>query len=121
MIRAPLFAVVAVPLLMSTGTAFAHADLETSNPSAGSTVKTAPTEISITFSEEVEPRFSGIEVQDAQGQRVDEGEAHSASDDAKVLTVGLKPLTPGTYKVIWHNTSVDSHKEKGSFEFTVKP
>jgi copper resistance protein C len=121
MIRAQMFALAAVPLMMSTGIAFAHADLATSNPSAGSTVKTAPMEISITFSEEVEPRFSGIEVQDAEGQRVDQGEAHSAGDHAKVLNVGLKPLAPGTYKVIWHNTSVDSHKEKGSFEFTFKP
>ncbi len=112
---------VAVLALASAGTAFAHGDLATSNPAAGATVKTAPAEVSITFKEEVEPRFSGIEVQDAQGQRVDQGETHIAPDDAKVLSVDLKPLAPGTYKVIWHNTSVDSHKEKGSFEFTVKP
>jgi methionine-rich copper-binding protein CopC len=107
--------------LSSAGTALAHGDLATSNPAAGATVKTAPTEVSITFTEEVEANFSGIEVRDAQGQRMDQGDAHGASDDAKVLSVGLKPLAPGTYKVIWHNTSVDSHKEKGSFEFTVKP
>ena len=113
---------VAVLALASAGTAFAHGDLATPNPAAGATVKTAPTEVSITFTEEVEPKFSSIEVLDAQGQRVDEGEAHTAPDNAKVLSVGLKPLAPGTYKVIWHNTSVDdSHKTKGSYEFTVKP
>ena len=112
---------VAVLTLAGAGAAFGHGDLATSNPAAGTTVKTAPTEVSITFTEEVEPRFSGIEVQDAQGQRVDQGETHAAPDNAKVLSVGLKPLAPGTYKVIWHNTSVDSHKEKGSFEFTVQP
>ena len=111
----------AVLTLASAGAALAHGDLATSNPAAGATVKAAPAEVSITFTEEVEPSFSGIEVQDAEGQRVDQGEAHSAPDDAKVLIVGLKPLAPGTFKVLWHNNSLDSDKEKGTFEFTVKP
>jgi copper resistance protein C len=119
--RLHISSLVAVLVLASAGAALAHADLASSTPAAGSSVKTAPTQVSITFTEEVEPRFSGIEVQDAQGQRVDQGEAQAAPDNAKVLSIGLEPLAPGTYKVIWHNTSIDSHKEKGSFEFTVKP
>ena len=96
--------------------------LASADPAAGATVKTAPTEVSITFTDEVEPKFSSIEVLEAGGKRVDDGKAHTAPDNEKLLSIGLKPLTPGTYKVIWHATAADdSHKTKGSYEFTVKP
>ncbi len=115
-------AFVGVLSLAGAGSAFAHADLASADPAAGATVKTAPTEVSITFTEEVEPKFSTIQVLDAGGKRVDEGAAHTAPDNEKLLSIGLEPLAPGTYKVIWHATAADdSHKTKGSYEFTVKP
>jgi methionine-rich copper-binding protein CopC len=115
-------ALVAVLSLAGARTALAHADLASTGPAASAIVKTAPTEISITFTEEVEPKFSSIQVLDAGGKRVDDGAAHTAPDNEKLLSIGLKPLAPGTYKVIWHATAADdSHKTKGSYEFTVKP
>ena len=112
----------AVLSLAGTGAALGHADLASADPAAGATVKTAPTAISITFTEAVEPKFSSIEVLDAAGTRVDDGKAQTAPGNEKLLSVGLKPLAPGTYKVIWHATAADdSHKTKGSYEFTVKP
>ncbi|RYY11978.1 MAG: copper resistance protein CopC, partial [Alphaproteobacteria bacterium] len=41
--------------------------------------------------------------------------------DNKVLSVEVPTLAPGTYKVIWHATAVDTHKTEGNFSFTVKP
>jgi copper resistance protein C len=112
----------AVLSLAGAGAAFAHADLASADPAAGATVATAPTAISITFTEAVEPKFSSIEVLDAAGTRVDEGKAQTAPGNEKLLSVGLKPLAPGTYKVIWHATAADdSHKTKGNYAFTVKP
>jgi methionine-rich copper-binding protein CopC len=98
----------------------AHAFLKQASPPVGSTVP-APKAVGITFTEGVEPAFSSIVVQDAQGQRVDTGDVHSASADGLRLEVGLKPLTPGSYTVIWHATSVDTHKTEGRFVFTVQP
>jgi len=60
-------------------------------------------------------------VQDANGARVDDGTAHSAGNDGKDLAVGLNKLAPGKYTVIWHVTSVDTHKTEGRFDFTVAP
>jgi copper resistance protein C len=106
------FALAGALSLAGAGAALAHADLASADPAAGASLKTAPTAISITFTEEVEPKFSSI----------DDGKAHTAPDNEKLLSVGLKPLAPGTYKVIWHATAADdSHKTKGSYEFTVKP
>jgi copper resistance protein C len=108
--------------LANAGAAFAHADLASAVPAVGATVQTAPTEVAITFTEEVAPKFSGIQVLDAKGTRVDQGEAHTAPDNAKLLSVSLKALTPGMYKVVWHAMAADdSHKTKGTFAFTYKP
>jgi copper resistance protein C len=35
------------------------------------------------------------------------------------MRVGLKPLSPGTYRVRWHVLSVDTHRTEGSFTFHV--
>ncbi len=108
-------------LLCLSGTAFAHAHLRTASPAIGSTTQTAPTEVGLNFTEALEPQFSTIEVQDDHGQRVDTGDPHLAPGNPKHFSIALKPLAPGTYTVIWHATSVDSHKTDGRFRFTVAP
>jgi methionine-rich copper-binding protein CopC len=94
----------------------AHAFLDHAEPRVGSTVQTAPRELSLSFTEELEPAFSTVEVRDANGARVDQGKARVS---ASVMRVGLKPLPPGTYMVQWHALSVDTHKTEGSFSFHV--
>jgi copper resistance protein C len=101
--------------------AAAHAHMEKSVPAPGSTVSLPPKQVEITFSEGVEPKFSGVEVRDAAGKRVDNGVAHQGPGGRHMLTVDLPPLALGSYSVDWHVTSVDSHKSKGSFSFTVAP
>ena len=96
--------------------AWAHAFLDHAEPSVGSTVQTSPREISLSFTEALEPAFSTVEVRDANGARVDQGKARVS---ASVMRVGLKPLPPGTYMVQWHALSVDTHKTEGSFSFHV--
>ena len=104
-----------------SGRAFAHARLTGATPPVGSTVGIAPKEVAISYSEKLEPKFSAIEVRDAAGARVDMGDAHTEAGNDKRLAVGLKPLQPGAYKVIWHATSTDTHKTEGSYSFTLSP
>ncbi len=101
--------------------AWAHAHLRSAAPAADSTIPVSPPGVVITFSEGVEPKFSTIEVEDAAGKRVDKQDPHTAPNDNKVLSVSLPSLPPGTYKVIWHATAVDTHKTDGSFSFTIRP
>ncbi len=113
---------IAVALLaLSAGPALAHSFPKTAQPAAGSTVKNAPSEVVILFTEALEPKFSSLQVFDAQNHEVDTGNAHVDPSDAKRFSVGLKPLPPGPYKVVWHATSVDTHKTQGSYTFTVAP
>jgi len=99
--------------------AFAHAHLWASSPAADSTVTLAPHEVTITFTDAVEPPFSTIEVTGANGQRVDQGEPHMIARDGKRLGVNVATLSPGLYTVVWHAVSVDTHKTEGTYQFTV--
>ena len=96
----------------------AHATLDHAEPRVGSTVSTAPRELVLFYTQNLEPAFSSIEVSDANGARVDLGKSRV---NASTMRVGLKPLPPGTYRVHWQVLSVDTHKTEGSFTFHVKP
>jgi methionine-rich copper-binding protein CopC len=94
----------------------AHAFLDHADPLVGSTVATAPHELSLWFTQNLEPAFSTVEVDDANGGRVDLGKPQIS---ANTMRVGLKPLKPGSYKVHWHALSVDTHTTEGNFTFHV--
>jgi methionine-rich copper-binding protein CopC len=96
--------------------ALGHAVLQSANPLVGSTVASAPREVSLTFSQNLEPAFSSVEVTDANGARVDRGKPQI---NGNTMRAGLKSLPPGTYRVHWHVLSVDTHKTEGSFTFRV--
>jgi hypothetical protein len=109
----------AVATLAMAAPASAHAFLERASPPVGSEVPASPPEVSIIFTEGVEPLFSKIEVDGANGAAVATGKPHVAPDNNRRLIVDLPKLPPGIYTVIWHATSVDTHKTEGSFKFTV--
>jgi methionine-rich copper-binding protein CopC len=98
----------------------AHAFLGHAEPKVGSTVGNSPPEIKIWFTQELEPAFSTLEVQDASGREVDKKDAHLDDKDKSLFLVSLPQLPAGTYTVIWHAVSVDTHRTQGRFKFTVK-
>jgi methionine-rich copper-binding protein CopC len=103
----------------SVGQACAHAHLVSATPQPQGTVTTPPTEVTINFTEELEEKLSSIKVETSSGEDVDKGDSHLDPKDAKAMIVDLKPLTPGTYKVIWKATATDTHKTHGSYTFKV--
>ena len=108
-------------LVCTSTAAFAHARLQKATPDVGGTVASA-SEISLKFSEGVEPPFSGLALTAAGGQSVPLGPAKVLPGDPSVLVVPLaKPLAPGVYTVHWHAVSVDTHHIQGDFDFAVSP
>ncbi len=105
---------------MLASQASAHAFLKTATPAVGGTVTQPPSQVAIDFTEGVEPRFSTITVEDAQGNPVAAGAPHLLGKSTR-LAVDIKPLPPGTYTVVWHATATDTHRTEGKFTFTVKP
>ena len=114
--RMPAFATSVLLTLIASTAANAHAFLDHAEPRVGSTVATAPSELSLFYTQNLETAFSAVEVSDANGKRVDLGKP---SFSANVMRVGLKQLSPGTYRVRWHVLSVDTHTTEGSFTFHV--
>jgi methionine-rich copper-binding protein CopC len=99
----------------------AHAMLKRASPRVGSTVAKAPDAVRLWFSEALEPTFSTVQVLDSSGARIDRDDKHLDSKDHALMEISLPQLKPGTYKVIWHALSVDTHATDGSFTFTVAP
>jgi copper resistance protein C len=109
-----------LPAMLCLGSpAFAHAFLDSASPGVGSESAIPPAAVTITFTEDVEPDFSTIEVRNAQGVRVDKADPHLVGDHRNELAVKVPKLPPGEYTVTWHATSVDTHKTEGRFEFDV--
>jgi hypothetical protein len=100
---------------------FAHAFLQRASPPVGAQLPVSPAAVTITYTEGVEPDFSTIEVRNAAGTRVDKADPHLIGGEQTRLSVSLPKLPAGEYTVIWHVTSVDTHKTEGRFTFSVTP
>jgi len=108
-------------LFAAAGPVFAHAHLDRANPAVGSTVTPAPKEVVLWFTNELEPAFSSIEVRDEKGAAVQAGKAVVDRSNRTRMSVPLKSLSPGSYKVMWRVLSVDTHRTQGDFSFRVGP
>ena len=101
--------------LGSSTTLQAHAMLDHANPGVGSSVAGSPGQVTLYFTQQLEPKFSGAEVRNASGARVDKGKSISGN----VIRIGVGSLPAGAYTVTWHVLSVDTHTTQGSFGFHV--
>ena len=111
-----------VAAVAATGTALparGHAFLDHASPAVGSSVPASPPTVTLWFTQDLEPAFSGVTVTNEAGQRVDLGNAQIPQASPAELQIGLKPLPPGTYLVSWHVVSVDTHPTEGTFTFEV--
>lgn len=102
--------------LLWASPAAAHAFLDHASPAVGSSVRDSPSEVKLWFTQELEPAFSTLTVQDASGKRLDKGDAKVVAD---TMQISLPPLQPGRYKVTWRALSVDTHVTEGDFTFVV--
>ncbi|MBU4680840.1 CopC domain-containing protein YobA [Cedecea davisae] len=100
---------------------FAHAHLKQQSPAADAAVTASPQALTLSFSEGVEPGFSGVTVTGPQQAKVKTGKVKLNATDNKQLIVPVEEaLKPGDYSVDWHVVSVDGHKTKGNYHFSVK-
>jgi methionine-rich copper-binding protein CopC len=114
-------ALAAMAAALAPVAASAHAQLLKAVPGVGTTVPAAPT-VALSFSEPVEPGFCGVSLSDAAGKAVPLGKPASSPSDKATLVAAVKgKLAPGTYTVVWHAVSVDTHRTQGTFAFTIAP
>jgi copper transport protein len=101
--------------------AWAHAALLHTVPSASGVVNSPPPEVSLTYSEAVEPRFAIVSVTDAAGTQQASGPPRRSPANPDTLVVPLRHLAQGWYLVYWRAISVDGHPVRGAFTFAVGP
>ena len=104
-------------LTLSAGTAArAHAFLDHAEPRVGNKVASPPHEVTLWFTQKLEPAFSTVPVTNAAGERVDSGKPRVSGNQ---MSVPLRAAGAGTYHVSWHVLSVDTHTTEGNFSFQV--
>jgi hypothetical protein len=102
--------------LLAANDASAHAFLDHADPRVGNKVATPPHEVTLFFTQKLEPAFSKVSVTNAAGQRIDTGKPRISGNQ---MSVALRPGGTGTYHVTWHVLSVDTHTTDGNFTFEV--
>jgi copper transport protein len=94
---------------------FAHAQLLQTDPAAGSVLATAPSQVTLVFSEPVTAAGFGIHVYSPSGEQV----AGTVSQHGAVLVAPLTSVQHGTYIVFWQVFAADTHPSRGAFAFSV--
>ncbi|MET8408680.1 copper resistance protein CopC [Streptomyces sp. NPDC005195] len=112
--------VLVLVLFGGVGGASAHAALTGADPQDGSVLKTAPRQVTLTFTESVGLLDDSFRVLDPGNRRVHTGEpghADGRSDTARVTLP--RGLGTGTFTVAWRVVSADSHPVSGAFTFSI--
>jgi copper resistance protein C len=113
-----LFGIIPLVMLFAMGEASAHAFLDHAEPRVGNKVANPPHEVSLWFTQKLEPAFSTITVTNPAGERVDSGKTRVSGSQ---MSVSLRPGGAGTYHVTWRVLSVATPPPNGSFTFQVGP
>jgi methionine-rich copper-binding protein CopC len=104
--------------LLCASSVFAHTHLQSQMPAADSTVS-APSELSLTFSEGVEADLCKVTISHDGDDILVKSLITQGPDKRTLIVTPAVPFTDGDYKIEWHVVSVDSHKSEGVYAFTV--
>ena len=105
---APLAVALGVLLALAfPAAASAHAKLHSSDPKPGAVLAKAPTTITLTFEQHVDPSKSDIVVYDANNKVVSTGPATVDRTNTMQMHVTMKGNDSLTYLIVWHNVSLD--------------
>lgn len=108
-------ALLGTPLLL-----YAHARLVRSTPAANARLDTAPSSLTLWFSEQPELRFTSIKLVDSAGAIISLGMVSPLTGDASAVTIPVVAhLKRGHYTIVWHTAASDGHPSSGGIAFTV--
>jgi methionine-rich copper-binding protein CopC len=97
--------------------AWAHTRLVSSTP-AQDVPAAAPREVTLVFSDPVQPALSTVSVRGADGEDLVAGQPSSTGNGTSVVQALRSPLGPGTYTVAYRVLAADGHPVTGSFQIT---
>jgi copper resistance protein C len=97
-----------------------HAVLQRAEPRVEGTLKRAPDEVKLYFTERLEPAYSSVRVLNDRGAQVDRRDSRVDRSNPVLLRATLPPLPPGTYRVMWRVLSIDADVTEGGFTFRIE-
>ena len=104
----------------SVAPALAHSFLVEATPSSKDHVASSPKTVKLRFGGGVEPAYSKLTIESADGKVLSEG-AIGVPEKDRELSVNAPDLTPGKYVVRYRVLSKDGHIVEGNYEFFVDP
>ena len=108
---------VGAALLLGAAPAWAHSQLDASNPANGASVATPPSSVSLTFNEDVQPGFTVITLIGPDGKDYHSGDVTETDQTVKVDALPLGPA--GQYQIGYRVVSADGHPVSGKTTFTL--
>jgi methionine-rich copper-binding protein CopC len=105
-------ALVALPVAAS-----AHSELDTSVPAESANLQTAPTEVVLTFTAELDLDGSSFTVTDPTGAQVGTGKVDLNVAARNILRGDVSITKPGNYRIAWTSLSLDGDQLKGTVTF----
>ncbi|MBK7894366.1 MAG: copper resistance protein CopC [Anaerolineaceae bacterium] len=109
-------------LLMLPTVSYAHlVELLSSFPENGTILSQSPGVITAVFNEEIQSATSNLQVFDADGNQIDNGDGGIDLNDPNhaSMRVNLPTLAPGAYTVRWQVVLLDGDATTGAFNFFV--
>jgi copper resistance protein C len=98
--------------------AAAHAEFVSACPGPDDVISQLPSELVATFSQDLSPDRTSIELRDASGQTLARGGKDPAA--ARLQRLTLPALGPGIYEVRWVSFSAeDAELDRGTYTFTI--
>ena len=97
-----------------------HAVPQRAEPREEGTLKRAPDEVKLYFTERLEPAYSSVRVLNDRGAQVDRRDSRVDRSNPVLLRATLPPLPPGTYRVMWRVLSIDADVTEGGFTFRIE-
>jgi methionine-rich copper-binding protein CopC len=114
-----LATVTALAVALAATTAFAHVQLESSNPKDKAKLDHAPSSVSLTFSGPI--RSGTLKVTGPGGKKVSVGKGGRDPRNIDRLLVALKSgLKAGSYKSSASVIAADGHHETWTLKFTIR-
>jgi methionine-rich copper-binding protein CopC len=95
----------------------AHSELAKSDPAEGANLQTAPEQVILTFSAELDPAGSSFTVSDSAGVQVGTGSVDLNVAARNIMRGDVSVTKPGGYRVSWTSLSLDGDQLRGTVTF----
>jgi methionine-rich copper-binding protein CopC len=107
----------AAAMVGAAGPAFAHSQLVESNPADGVSLDAGPSQVALTFNEDMPPGFDVVTVIGPDGKAWQDGQVATSGP---IVSVPVAPLGPaGRYQIGYRVVSGDGHPVEGSTSFVL--